>query len=79
VKVDVEVAERVALELGFGLLVSFNLWQSADPVALQTAVQRGTRQVRDGGLKGIKAVIERQQRVPTEGDDHGLVFGRQHR
>src|SRR5215217_4338186 len=34
--------------------------------------------MRDGRLEGVEAVIERQQRVPPEGDDHGLLFARQH-
>src|SRR3954449_2907492 len=34
--------------------------------------------MRDGGLERIEAIIERQQRVPPEGDDHGLLFARQH-
>src|SRR3954471_1823045 len=34
--------------------------------------------MRDGGLERIEAIIERQQRVPPEGDDHGLLLDRQH-
>ena len=38
--VDVEVANGVCLELLLRFLVSRHFGQSADPVALQTAVQR---------------------------------------
>ncbi len=38
--VDVEVADRVALELLLGGLVAIDLRQAADAVALQTAMQR---------------------------------------
>jgi hypothetical protein len=31
--------------------------------------------MRDGGLQGIKAVIERQQSMPSEGNDDGLFLG----
>src|SRR5215213_9280840 len=34
--------------------------------------------MRDGRLEGVEAVIERQERVAPEGDDHGLLFARQH-
>ena len=37
--VDVEVADRVALELSLGRLLTLDLGQAADPVALQTAMQ----------------------------------------
>ncbi len=33
------------------------------------------RQVRDGGLQGVEAVIQRQQGVATEGDDDRLLLG----
>ena len=34
--------------------------------------------MRDGGLQGIQAVIQRQQGMPTEGDDDGLVLDGEH-
>jgi hypothetical protein len=37
------------------------------------------RQARNGELQGIKAVVERQQRMPSEGDDHGLLLNGQDR
>ena len=37
--VDVEIADRVGLELPFRLLVARHLWQPADAMPLQTAMQ----------------------------------------
>ena len=31
--------------------------------------------MRDGGLQGIKAVVERQQSMPSERNDDGLFLG----
>jgi hypothetical protein len=33
--------------------------------------------MRDRGLQGVEAVVDRQQRVPPEGDDDSLVLDRQ--
>ena len=41
---------------------------------LQATVQRRAREVRDRRLKGIQAVIERQQRVLPKRDDDGFVL-----
>ena len=59
--VDLEVAERLGLELAFSWSSALELGQSGDVVPLQTAVQRRRCQVRDVGLKGIQAVIQRQE------------------
>ena len=75
--VDVEVADRVALEGLFGGLVTGDLRQTADAVALEAAMQGRPGQVRDGRLQGIEAVVERQQRMLAEGDDDRLFLGRQ--
>jgi hypothetical protein len=34
--------------------------------------------MRKAGLESVEAVIERQQRVPTEGDDGGLLLKSEH-
>src|SRR5215212_7274837 len=34
--------------------------------------------MRDRRLDGVEAVVERQQRVPAEGDDDRLLLGREH-
>ena len=61
--VDVEEADRVGLERFLGRLVAFDFRQPADAVALIAAMQRRTRQVRNRGLQGIEAIVERQKRV----------------
>jgi hypothetical protein len=76
--VDVEVADRVALELAPVRLIALHLRQPANPVPLKAAVQRRPGQVWDRGLEGIEAVIERQERVPAEGNHDGLLLDREH-
>jgi hypothetical protein len=78
--IDVEVADRVALERLLRGPVAFNIGQPADAMALQAAVQRRPRQVRDRRLQGIEAVIERQQRIaPESDDDRLLLYGKNRR
>ena len=77
--VDVEVADRIALELLLSGLVAFDLGQAGDPVALQATMQRRSRQPRDCHLQRVEAVVERQQRVSAEGDNDRLLLDRQHR
>ena len=67
--VDMEIANWIALELPLARRVALDIGQPGDAVALQTAMQRGSRQVRDRRLQRVETVIERQQRVPTERDD----------
>lgn len=71
--VDVEEADRAGLERLARGPSAFEVRQAADAVALETAMQRRPRQVRDPRLKGIEAIIESQQGLPSEGDDGGLL------
>lgn len=48
-------------------------------MALKAAVQRRTGHVRNRGLQGIGAGVQRQQRVRSERDDRRLLGFRQHR
>ena len=50
-----------------GYLAAGHLRQAADPVTLQTAVQRRAGQMQEGGLERIETVIQRQQGVFPEG------------
>ena len=59
--------------------LSLDIRQLADAVALQTAMQRGSRQMRDARLQRIQAIIERQQSVPAKGDNDRLIFDRENR
>ena len=74
-----KIADRIGLELALGGLVAFDLGQPADAVALQAAMQRRARQMRDGRLQGVEAIVERQQGMPSESDDDGLFLDRQDR
>ena len=71
--VDVKEPDRVGLEKD-PRPRSFDLRQPANLMAPEAAVQRRPRQMRDARLKRVEAVIERQQGVPPEGDDHRLLF-----
>ncbi|WP_287321884.1 hypothetical protein [Mesorhizobium sp.] len=37
--IDMEEADRLALELSFDLLLAVDLWEAADPVTLQATMQ----------------------------------------
>ena len=42
-------------------------------------MQRRAGQEREDGLERVPAVVERQEGVLAEGNDHRLLFGREHR
>src|SRR5271163_2458807 len=69
-----EIADRIGLELALRRSFAFDLGQPRDPVALQTPVKGRARQMRDGGLQSVQAVVERQQSMPSEGDDDRLFL-----
>jgi hypothetical protein len=54
-----EKADRMGFERPPRLFVAFHLRQSADPVALQTRMERRAPQMRDGRLQGVEAVVKR--------------------
>ena len=47
-------------------------------MALQAAMQGGSRQMRNCRLQRIEAIVERQQGVPAKRDDDCLILDRQH-
>ena len=57
--VDMEIPDGVVLELLLRL-VAFNIEKAADPMSLQTAMQRRSPQMRNAGLEAIQAVIQWQ-------------------
>jgi hypothetical protein len=57
--VDVEVADRVALELLLRRLVALDIRQPADAMTLEAAVQRRSRQVWDCRLQRIETLVQR--------------------
>jgi hypothetical protein len=72
--VDMKLADRIGLEFAFGGGFAFDLGQPRDPVALQAALQRRARQMRDGWLQSVQAVVERQQSMPSKCNDDGLFL-----
>ena len=56
-----KIADRIGLEFAFGRGFTFDLGQPGDPVALQTPVKGRARQMQDGRLQGVQAIVERQQ------------------
>ncbi len=77
--VDMEEADRIGLELLPGALLTVDVRQPANAMALKAPVQGRARQMRDCRLQSIETVVERQKRVPSEGDDHSLFLDREHR
>ena len=82
--IDGQLAHGLVLDLLFSRRLPVLVPRQAadtvalDTVALKTAVQRRARQVREGLLPGVEAVVERQQRVLAESDGHDFFFRREH-
>ena len=74
--IDVEVANRVALEGLLRRLIALDLGQATDAVAQEAAVQGRAGKPWDRRLQGIETIIERQQRVPAEGNDDRFLLKR---
>src|SRR5262249_38382376 len=55
--IDVEVADRVSLERLLASCLAFDRRKPADLVALEQSMQRRSREMRDGRLEGIKAIV----------------------
>ena len=55
-------------------LSPFHVWEAANVVALEEPVQRRPAEMRDRDLESIEAVVERQQRMPTESHAHRLLL-----
>ena len=77
--VDVEEADRVGCALLLRRLAPLDIWQLADAVALQTTMQRRSRQMRDARLQRIQAIIERISVCRRKDDNDRLVFDRKNR
>ncbi len=77
--VDMDVSDWVSPELLLLRFVARHIRQTADAMALQTPMQRGPRQVRNGRLQRVKAIVQWQQRVAAEGYDHRFILNAQNR
>ena len=53
-EVDMEIADRIGLELALRRGFAFDLRQARDPVALKASMQRRARQMRDCRLKRVE-------------------------
>lgn len=71
--IDVEIADWISLELLTFGFVPVHVRKPRDTMPLQTPMQRRARQMWDRRLQSIEAVVQRQQCVPPEGDDHCLL------
>ena len=79
-EIDVEVADGIGLELFLRPgLMAIQLRQPADAMTLKAAMQSGTGELRDGGLQGVKTVVQSEQSVLAKGHGNGLFFDAQRR
>jgi len=69
--------ERLGLVLFSVRLVATHFRQPRDAMSLYATMQGRAGQMRDCGMQGVKAIIERQQRVLSECNDDGLLFHRE--
>ena len=74
--VDVEITDRITLELASGLSLPFQIGQAEDAMTLIEPMQARPGQVRDRVLQRGEAVIERRRSVPENGDAGGFLFRR---
>jgi hypothetical protein len=65
---EVIVAKRIRFDLLLGRLVPLDVRPAADAMPLQTAMERGSGQVRQRRVQRLAAVIQRQPRVSTKGE-----------
>ncbi|AOX18764.1 hypothetical protein A0U89_15790 (plasmid) [Kozakia baliensis] len=72
---DIEMKEpdQVAFEALSFWLGSLHVRKPGYPVTLKAAMQGRACQMRNAGLQRIKAVIQRQQGMPTKGYDHRFI------
>ena len=72
-----EVADGVGCKALHLRLVAVHLGQAADAMSFEAPVQRRSGEVRDRGRAAEDAVVQRQQRMPSERDDDRLLLARQ--
>lgn len=72
--IDVEVADRVRLELLAPGPAAIYVGKPGDFVPLQAAMQRRPGQLRDRGLQRVEAIVEREQGMPPKGNHNGFLL-----
>ena len=73
-EIEMEVTDGIGFELFPLWAWSMQVWQATDPMALEAPMKRGAGQLRNGGLKCIKTIIQRQERVLAKGDRDRLLL-----
>ena len=76
--VDVEEADRIGLELALGGF-ALDLRQPGDSMTLEATMKGRARQMWNGRLQSVEAIVERQQRMSSKGDDRSLFLDGQGR
>ena len=76
--IDVKETDRVGLELLLRGPIALDFRKPGYAVTLKASMQGRPAQMRNCRLKRIKAVVERKQSVPAQGDDDRLFFDRKH-
>lgn len=76
---DVELADRITLELLLRFRRALEVWQARDLMAPIKSVKARANVLGNRLLQGIKAVILGQRHVPSEGNKDGFVLRRQDR
>ena len=74
VNMHCRAVDRVALELLGLRFFTRDFWQARDSVPLKATMQCRPGQMRKRWLQGIEAIVQRQERVPPECDDHRLFI-----
>ena len=77
--VAMEIADRIGLELPLGRGLAFDLGQPGDFRGAASSGATTSASDADGRLKRVQAVVQRQQRMPAEGDDHRFFLDAENR
>jgi hypothetical protein len=75
-KANFDVRSTATNRCSFARLVTADLGQSADPMALQAAMQGRPCKVRNHRLQSVQAVVQGQQGMVAKGDDYRLLLNR---
>src|SRR6516225_10664856 len=76
---ELDDVDRVPLDRLLASCLAFDGRKPADLVALEQSMQRRSREMRDGRLEGIKAIVERQQRMLAERNSESFLLGAEYR
>src|SRR6202044_1171528 len=77
--VDGEEADRIGLELALGRSFALDLRQPRDSMTLEATMKGRARQMWNGRLQSVEAIVMRPQRMRSKGADHSLFLDGQGR